>query len=131
MGRPHANCTYRIHNPVGIRLLTRLRLGLNLLNEHKFRHNFAYCVNLLCSCSIKPETTLHFFLHYRNFLNIRRKLFDKIIFLDETLLQLNDESLLTVQLFGSKIYNEQVNVQILNASVDYIIDSDRFTGSLI
>ena len=131
MGCPHANSTYRIHNPVGIRLHTRLRLVLSHLNEHKFRHNFADCVNPLWSCSIEPETTLHFFLHCHNFLNIRRKLFDKIKLLDETLLQLNDESLLTVLLFGSKIYNEQVNVQILNASIDYIIDSDRFTGSLV
>ena len=44
---------------------------------------------------------------------------------------LNEESLVTVLLFGSKIYNEQVNVQILYASIDYIIDSNRFTGSLI
>ena len=131
MGRPHANSAYRIHNPVGIRLLTCLGLGLSHLNEHKFRHNFADCVNLLCSCSIKHETTLHFFLHCHNFLSSRRKLFEKIKLLDETLLQLNDESLLTVLHFGSKIYNEQVNVQILNASIDYIIDSDRFTGSLI
>ena len=131
IGRPYANSTYTIHNPDGKSLLRRLRLGLSHLNEHKFRHNFADCVNPLCSCSIEPETTLHFFLHCHNFLNIRRKLFDKIKLLDETLLQLNDESLLTVLLFGSKIYNEQVNVQILNASIDYIIDSDRFTGSLI
>ena len=63
MGHPHANTTYRIHNPVGIRLLTRLRIGLSepYLNEHKFRHNFADCVNPLWSCSIEPETTLHFF----------------------------------------------------------------------
>ena len=131
MGLPHANSTYRIHNSVGIRLLTRLRLDLSHLSEHKFRHNFADCVNPLCSCSIKLETTIHFFLHCRNFLNIRRKLFEKIKPLDKTLLQLNDESLLTVLLFGSKICNEQVNVQTLNASIHYIIDSDRFTGSLI
>ena len=56
-------------------------------------------------------------MHCRNFLNIRRKLFDKIKLLDETLLQLNVESLLIVLLFGSKIYNEQVNVQVLNVSV--------------
>ena len=127
MARPHANSTYRIHNPVGIRVLACLRLGLNHLKEYKFWHNFADCVNPLCSCGIEPETTLHFFLHCHKFLNIRRKLFDKIKFLDETLLQLNDEILLTVL----KIYNEQVDVQLLNASIDYIINSDRFTGSLI
>ena len=131
MGRSHANSAYRIHNPVGLTLLTRLYLGLSYLNEHKLRHNFADCVNPLCSCSITPETTLRFFLHCCNFLNIRGKLFDKIKLLDETLLKLNDESLLTVLLFGSNIYNEQVKVQILNASIDYIIDSDRFNGSLI
>ena len=44
MGRPHANSTYRIHNPVGgIRLLTRLRLGLSHLNEHKFIRNCWLC----------------------------------------------------------------------------------------
>ena len=131
MGRPHANSTYIIHNPVGIRLLTRLRFDLSHLNGHKFRHNFADCVNPLCSFSIKPETIFHFFLYCRNFVNIRRKLFDKIKLLDETLLQLNDESLLTLLLFSGNIYNEQVNVQIQNASTDYTIDSDRFTGSLI
>ena len=88
-------------------------------------------MNPLCFCSIEPETTLHFFLHCHNFLNIKRKLFDKIKLLYETLLQLNNESLFTVLLFGSKIDNEQVNVQILNASIDCIINLDRFTGSLI
>ena len=92
MSRPHANSTYRIHNPVGIRLLVHLRLGLSHLNEPKFRHNFADCVNPLCSCNIKPDTTLHFFLHSWNFLNIKRKLFENIKLLGETRLQLNDES---------------------------------------
>ena len=58
MGRPQIKSTYKIHNPIGIRLLKRLNLGLN---EDKFRNNFANCVNPLCSCSIEPETTLYFF----------------------------------------------------------------------
>ena len=86
MGRAHANSTYRIHNPVGIRLLTRLRCGLTHLNKHKFRHNFVDCMNPLCSRSIEPETTLDFFLNWHSILSIRRKLFDKIKLLDETLL---------------------------------------------
>ena len=104
-----------------------LHLNLSNLNEHKFRYNFPDCTNPLCLCSIKPETTLHSFLHCHNFLNIRRKLFGKIKLIDETLLQLNEESLLAVLLFGSKTYNKQVNVQILNASIDYIINSSRVT----
>ena len=115
MGRPHENSTFRIHNPVGTRLLKRLRLGVSLLKQNKFRHNFADCVKPQCSSNIEPETTFNFFLHCHSFVNIRKKLFDKIKLLDEILLQLTDESLLTVPLFGSNIYNEQVNVRILNA----------------
>ena len=68
-------------------------------------------------------------MHCCNFLNIRKKLLDKIKHLDENLFQLNEESLLTVLHFGSKIYSEQVNVQIPNASVD-IFEPNWFTGSL-
>ena len=67
MGCPYANSTYKTHNPVGIRPLMGLRLGISHLNKHKFRHNFSDCVSLLLSCSIKPETTLYFFLYCRNF----------------------------------------------------------------
>ena len=59
MGRPYANSTYIIHNPIGIRLLTRLRLGQSHLDYHKFRHNFADCVNPICFRSETPETILN------------------------------------------------------------------------
>ena len=45
IGRPMQNSIYNIHDPVGIKYLTRLRLGLSHLNEHKFRHNFQDCLN--------------------------------------------------------------------------------------
>ena len=89
MGRPHANLSYKIHNPVGTRLLTLLRLGPSHLSEHKFRDKFGDFVIPLCFCSIKPETIFHFFLHCHNFLYIRRKCFGKMKLLDETLLHLN------------------------------------------
>ena len=59
--RPSENKIFNIYDQVGIRLLTRLRLGLSHLCEHKFRHNFEDTLNPLCSCSIEAETTLHFF----------------------------------------------------------------------
>ena len=74
MGRPYPNFTYRIHNPVGIKLLTRLHLGPSHLNDHKFRHNTADCVNPLCSCSIKPETTRYFFSVLPQFFKYQKKI---------------------------------------------------------
>ena len=50
---------------------------------------------------------------------------------DKTLLQLNDESLLTVLLFGSQIYKKKVNVQTVNASVGYLTYSDVFVVSSV
>ena len=49
--RPIPKPSYNIHNLVGVKLLTRLRLGLSHLSQKKFNHNFQNCVNPLCLCS--------------------------------------------------------------------------------
>ena len=38
--RPVANSVFELNNPYGLKLLTRLRLGLSHLRYLKFRHNF-------------------------------------------------------------------------------------------
>ena len=38
--RPVPSNLYNIFDPIGLKLLTRLRLGFSHLNEHRFRHNF-------------------------------------------------------------------------------------------
>ena len=43
--RPIQSNVYNIFDPIGLKLLTRLRLGCSHLNEHKFRHNFQDCLN--------------------------------------------------------------------------------------
>ena len=45
--RTQPSATFNICNFVGLCLLTRLRLGLSHLNEHRFNHNFQNCINLL------------------------------------------------------------------------------------
>ena len=60
--RPIVNTTYKIYDPLGIKLLTRLRLGFSHLSENKFTHNFADSLNLLCSCSLETESAIDFFL---------------------------------------------------------------------
>ena len=55
--RPLESDTYGIYDPLGVRLLSRLRLGFSHLRKHKFRHNFADTLKLLCSCSFETEDT--------------------------------------------------------------------------
>ena len=43
--RPSANSLFNCHNPKGIKFITRLRLGLSHLREHKFRHSFQDSLN--------------------------------------------------------------------------------------
>ena len=47
--RPLPNKVSNSHNPQGVKLLTRLRLGLSHLCYHKFNHNFLDTINPLCS----------------------------------------------------------------------------------
>ena len=51
--RPLESNVYNIFDPIGLKLLTRLRLGFSHLNGHRFRHNFQDCMNPLSSCSWK------------------------------------------------------------------------------
>ena len=44
---PNCNETYRMHNPTGLKLLTRLRIDLSHLNDHKFNQNLNDCINPL------------------------------------------------------------------------------------
>ena len=52
VGRSTAKSFYNINNPIGLKLLARLRLGLSQLNEHKFKHNLQDCITPLCTCSL-------------------------------------------------------------------------------
>ena len=61
--RPKPNSFFNCCNLKGIRLITRLRLELSHLREHKFKYNFQNCLNPLCSCGSSIESTSHFLLH--------------------------------------------------------------------
>ena len=54
--RPSQNRVYNCHNPKGIKLLTRLRVGLS--REHKFKHSFQGTLNPICNCGEDIERYL-------------------------------------------------------------------------
>ena len=69
------NLVYDIHKPLGLCLLTRLRLGLSHINECKFYHDFENYVNPLNTCSLEIESTLHFFLYEHCWISIASSFF--------------------------------------------------------
>ena len=69
--RLSGSTAFNCHNPKGIRLLTRLRLGLGHLREHKFKHSFQDSLNPICSCGKDTETSAYLLLDRPNCLNKR------------------------------------------------------------
>ena len=43
------NSLFSIYDPLGVKLLTRLRIQFSHLNEHKFRHGFEDAINAICA----------------------------------------------------------------------------------
>ena len=48
---PPAKSVFGIYDPIGLSLLTQLRVGLSKLEFHKFKHNFMDTINPMCPTS--------------------------------------------------------------------------------
>ena len=129
--RPIQCIMYSISNPVGLQLLTCLRLGLSHLNKHRFNHNFQNCINLLHSCSLEIESTFHFLVPCHNYRNICVTLLNSIAEIIGNTFNINDECLFNLLLFDSIKYTEIDSSHIVNTTIKYLLDSGRFNGPLL
>ena len=118
--RPLTNEVSNSHNRLGLKLLTRLRLGLSHLRYHKFKHNFLYTINSLCSCGSDIKTTLHFLLYGPNFMECRNTLLKKISEINSELITRNDLELTETLLVGDNSFSQYNNSRILAASIAFI-----------
>ena len=129
--KPMENKTLSIYDPLGIKLLSRLRVDFSHLNEYKFRHNFADTLNPLCSCSLETESTAHFFLRCRYYSNIRINLMNELNDIDNSITLRQANELLRIILYGDCNFKDNVNKRILIATIQFIKNSNRFNQSLI
>ena len=123
--RPTANNILGCYNLTGIKYLTRLRLGLSHLHEHKFKNNFQDTLNPFCTCGCNIENTCHFLLHCPNFLTERNTLLNKITNIDSNILNQADATVTKALPFDNAKYSNEINLQILNASINFILTSKR------
>ena len=119
--RPSANSLFNCHNPKGIKFITRLRLGLSHLREHKFKHSFQDSLNPFCSCGLDIESTAHFLLHCPTYINKRRTLLSTIENIDNNLLDLCEPVLIKTVLFGSNSFDTNANTNVHNAAIEYVL----------
>ena len=128
--RPKANFFFNCLDPKEVKLITRFRLGLSHLRDHKFKHSFQDCLNLICSCGIEVETTAHFLLHCPYYLDERKTLLDNIKFVLSNILERSDSFINNVFLFDDISLDGSSNAIILNATIIYITSTNRFDGSI-
>ena len=120
------NCIFTNH----IKLLTRLRVGLSHLREHKLRHSFQDSLNPICSCGSDIETA-HFLLHSPNFSNEGSTFLNIIGSIDRNILTRSDSQVTENLLYGDSNSNNITNTLILNATIDFLIATKSCDASFL
>ena len=129
--RPVANSVFYIINPYGLKLLTRLRLGLSHFRYHKFRYNFQDCINPICDCDLEIETTTYFLLHCPLFQSATQSLLMNIKKIDESILKKHDELITKTHLYGHEKFDLSCNKSIISPTIEFIVSTERSSNSLV
>ena len=124
--RPTQNSIFDICDNEGVKLLTRLRLGLSHLNKHKFSHGFLDTVNPMCSCNTEDESVSHYLLRCPNFDNLRIHLMNELNNIDPSIPLLSEEVLSKILLYGDSSLSDLNNSNILKLTINFIHKSERF-----
>ena len=127
-----AKSLYGIHHPLGTKLLTRLRVGLSHLRDHKFSHNFQDTSDPFCLCLCnEKETVEHYLLHCPCHDNHRDVLFETLIKHISLVILVNPKYTCDLLLYGDPRYKWDTNNEILKATIEFLISSKRFDHPLI
>ena len=128
--RPSPNKIFQCHSPKGIKLVTRLRLGISHLREHKFKHSFQDTLNPLCCCGHNIETTSYYFLHCPLFHAEWSTLLNNINEIDGTVFNKSESVVTRILLYGDESFKDEVNLLILNTTIDFAFSTNRIDEPL-
>ena len=106
-------------------------MGLSHLCERKFKHNFQDCLNPICLCGNEIENSTHYLLHCPTYTNERLTLLNKIKSINCSILESSDAAVTKILLFGDNTLSNSSNTFILNSTIEYIISTQRFEGSIL
>ena len=121
---------FNVDSSEGLKFLTRIRLGLSQVADHKFIHNFQDCVNLVCSCGQEIENSTHFLLHCFNYHRARQTLFEKVKKIDSSILKQRDQVKTKILLFDDEKLKAAQNKFILTSTFEFLQSPEWFKTSL-
>ena len=84
----------------------------------------------MCTCTLEVESTAHFFLHSHYYNNIHKAILDDLKVINVNISKLPETFLTDLLLYGEASFNKIENKMILTASIKFIVDPDRLTGSI-
>ena len=121
---------FNCHNLRGVKLLTRLRVGLSHLREHKFKHGFQGTLNPICSCGNDIETSAHFLLQCPHYSNERSTFLNTIRNINRNIFDKNDLQITETLPHSDGSLDDKSNTLILNAAIDFLVVTKRFEVNL-
>ena len=107
-----------------------MRVGLSHLREHKFKHIFQDTLNPICNSGEDIETTSHYLLHCPDYLYERKTLLKTVSCIVPNIFNLNNDQLTEIHLHGKEDLDNINNTSILNATINYLIETKRFNAEL-
>ena len=129
--RPNPNSIFNCHNPKAIKYLSRIKLGLSHLRKHIFKHSFQDTLNPICACGSDIETPCHHLISCPTFDAERNTLLNNIRQIAPSILNLNHSQITHVLLYGDSSLKNETNTEILNSTMNYILSTKRFEGSIL
>ena len=124
---PKAKQIFNIHDPIMLRYLFQLRLGLSKLRYHKKRHGFNDTATDKCLCNNGIEDTHHYLLvcpFYTNHRVVLKSEFEKILH-DNDVIEFNFS--VDLFLYGHSSLECSDNMKLLAFTLKYIRNTNRLT----
>ena len=102
-----------------------MRVGLSHLLEHKFKHSFQDTLNPKCNCGEGIQTTSHYLLHCPDNLQERITVLNAVSRIVPNIFGFNNDQLTEMLLHGKEDFDNINNSSILDATINYLIETKR------
>ena len=129
--RPLGKPFYDIHDPIALRYLFQLRLGLSPLRSHKKKYGFGDTPSDICLCKLQTEDTRHFLFSCPFYATKRAVMIRSV---NEILLNNNlnyptnfPENELNLFLYGLPTISYSDNRSILMSTIIFNKNTNRFS----
>ena len=120
-GKENENSLFSVYDPLGVKLLTRLRLQFRHLNEHKLRHGFSDTVSPMCGSNAEIENTEHLFLSCHFCYTQRFELFDNINKVNLSFTQSGTKELVNILFYGySPNKSNTLNQDVIRFLINFL-----------